>query len=93
MRYIGGDKKMIIVDASANFEGLVEKICYRLRINQRRSNAHIYMENDFVVFENPYELQDDEEVEFVMIIVGKKVLTHLYVAETLIEEKDNLDEE
>lgn len=33
MRYIGGNEKMIIVDAKTGYEGLHEEISNRLKIN------------------------------------------------------------
>lgn len=32
MIYVGGDERLLIVDTRANFEGLIEKICYRLEL-------------------------------------------------------------
>ncbi|XP_044508956.1 uncharacterized protein LOC123227891 [Mangifera indica] len=60
MRYVGGDRRMIIVDTKVDFEGLVEKICYRLRINQRRSNIRIYTNNDLAMLGNL--VSEDEEL-------------------------------
>lgn len=93
MRYVGGDKKMLMIDIRADFKRLVEKIYYRLRINRRRLNVRIYMDNDLSLLGNPHELRDDD-VEFFMLLVGKKLLsTRLYIIESQIEERDNLDEE
>lgn len=82
MRYVGRDEKMIMVDTKAGFKGFVKKICYHLRINWRQSNVCIYTNNDFVVLRNPYELQDDEEIEFFMMAIRKKSIdTSLFYRE------------
>lgn len=72
MRYVSGDERMIIIYTRAYFKRLVEKICYRLRINRRRSNVHIYTVNDLAMLRNLYELQDNEDVEFFIMAVEKK---------------------
>lgn len=84
---------MLMIDIRADFKRLVEKIYYRLRINWRRLNVRIYMDNDLSLLGNPHELWDDD-VEFFMLLVGKKLLsTRLYIIESQIEERDNLNEE
>lgn len=83
MRYIVKDEKMIMVDTRVNFKGLLKKIYYHLKINWRRSNVWIYIDNDLVVLGNPYELKNDEDIEFLIMAVRKKSIdTSLFYKES-----------
>lgn len=85
---------MLMVYTRVDFKWLVKKIYYCLKINWRQSNVYIYTDNDLTMLENPFELQDDDDIEFFMIVAREKVLpTCFYVTKSQFKERDNLDEE
>lgn len=61
-KYIGEDERMILVDAITNFEGLIEKISYCLKTNQRQSNVNIYTNLEDSFHEIPYEIRNNYNV-------------------------------
>lgn len=56
----------------ALFEGFIEKIYYRLIINRNQSHVYTFMLNETLFTRKPYEIQDDDDVEYVMLVTSKK---------------------
>lgn len=65
---------MICINAKADFKGFVEKIYSHPRINQNRSNVHIFMDNKVSLIGKPYEIRDDIIIECTMLVVEKKTI-------------------
>lgn len=67
IRYLNGNKRPICIDTNVNFEGFVAKMCYHLRIDRSQSNVHVFIFGDASVV--PIKIVDDDNLEYVMIIV------------------------
>lgn len=76
------------------FEGFMTKICYHIRIDWSQSNVHIFIPSDVSVVERSYDIWDDDNIEYVIVVVRSlQGSTKFYITKSCIEGKDNLQDE